>query len=86
MSDTTRELYEAATALLPFLEASTDRIDLDQLIPLGETPAQRLRRKADELEAKDAAIQRFRAAVAAFEPPDDHAGLLKEHRLDDERS
>ena len=32
-----------------------------------ETPAQRLRREADEIEAKDAAIKRFRAAVAAFE-------------------
>ena len=32
-----------------------------------ETPAEKLRRQADELEAKDAAIARFRAAVAAFE-------------------
>jgi len=31
-----------------------------------ETPADSLRREADEMEAKDAAIKRFRAAVAAF--------------------
>ena len=31
-----------------------------------ETPAQRLRRDADEMEAKDAAIERLRVAVAAL--------------------
>ena len=75
------ELLEAAKALLPFLKASTDHFDMlaeadtnppSEAIALirshqrpRETPAQRLRREADELEAKDAAIQRFRTAVAA---------------------
>ena len=69
----TDELYEAALALLPYLNASTDGLELTALerlkrvAPLeGETTAQRLRREADELEAKDAAIRRFRNAVAAF--------------------
>ena len=31
-----------------------------------EAPAERLRREADEMEAKDAAVKRFRAAVAAM--------------------
>jgi hypothetical protein len=84
MTDKDRELYEAAKALLPFLKASTDDFKLDPLTwlrqtkaPEGETPAQRLRREAEAeaIEAKDAAIQRFRAAVAAFEPPSEHQDL-----------
>jgi hypothetical protein len=46
------------------LKASTDAMPPE---PPLETPAQRLRREADEMEAKDAAIERLRAAVAAFE-------------------
>ncbi len=62
------ELYEAARALLPFLA------DDDELSPIqhlkrfvSETPAQRMRREADEIDAKDRAIARLRAAVAAYE-------------------
>ena len=69
----TDELYEAAKALLPYLEASTDGMELDAFEylrrnsrPKGETPAQRMRREADDLEAKDSAIKRFRDAVAAL--------------------
>jgi hypothetical protein len=58
------ELLEAALVLLPFLKTSTDAMLPE---PPLETPAQRLRREADEMEAKDAAIERLRAAVAAFE-------------------
>jgi hypothetical protein len=69
MSGKAQELYEAATALLPFLEASTDPSDYlnKALQHKDETQAQRLRRQADEIEAKDAAIHRFRAAAVAFE-------------------
>jgi hypothetical protein len=74
VSDKSRELFEAARALLPFLNASTDDRELSALDylrknspPACETTAQRLRREAGEIEAKDAAINRFRAAVAAFE-------------------
>ena len=61
------ELYEAARALLPFLAD-------DELSPIqhlkrfvSETPAQRMRREADEIDAQDRAIARLRAAVAAYE-------------------
>jgi hypothetical protein len=73
MTEKTMELIEAALMLLPHLKASTDDLKLEPLdylrknaTPKGETPAQRMRREADELEAKDAAILRFRAAIAAF--------------------
>ena len=61
------ELLEAAKALLPFLETSKDRLDgyWEKLRPLSR--ADRLRQEADEIEAKDAAILRFRAAIAAAE-------------------
>ena len=39
-----------------------------------ETPAQRLRRKADEIEAMDAAILHLRYAVEAFEEEKLHDG------------
>ena len=46
----------------------------DELSPIqhlkrfvSETPAQRMRREADEFDAKDRAIARLRAAVAAYE-------------------
>jgi len=63
------ELYAAAKAMLPFLEVSTDESAYFKKVleHKGETQAQRLRRQADEIEAKDAAIVRFRAAVAAAE-------------------
>jgi hypothetical protein len=64
MTEKTMELLEAALVLLPFLKTSTDAMPPE---PPLETPAQRLRREADEMEAKDAAIERLRAAVAAFE-------------------
>jgi len=76
VTEKTMELLEAALVLLPFLKTSTDSCNEikkadatlpdDAIAPL-ETPAQRLRREADEMEAKDAAIERLRAAVAAFE-------------------
>ena len=82
MTDKSAELLEAAKALLPYLEASTDHRNIlvamseagpDELQKLSEesrarnriSPADRLRKQADELEAKDAVIKRFRAAVAA---------------------
>jgi hypothetical protein len=74
VSDAARELFEAAKAVLPFLKASTDDSELSALEylertspPPCETTARRLQREADEIEAKDAVIERFRAAVAAFE-------------------
>jgi hypothetical protein len=83
MTEKTMELLEAALVLLPYLKTSTDQyndikkadtLPPDEAIALlrkgtrpPETPAQRLRREADEMEAKDAAIERLRAAVAAFE-------------------
>jgi len=74
VSDAARELLEAAKAVLPFLKVSTDDSELSALEylkrtspPPCETTAQRLRREASEIEAKDAVIKRFRAAVAAFE-------------------
>jgi hypothetical protein len=73
MSNKTQELYAAALAVLPCLRASTDDLKLSDLEylkkgrpPAGETPAQRLRREADEIEQRDAVIKRFRDAVAAF--------------------
>lgn len=83
MSDAT-ELLEAAKAVLPYLEASTDHRDFlveidgksqDAIKALTTelrereriSPAERLRKQADEIEAKDAVIKRFRAAVAALE-------------------
>ena len=85
MRDTARELYEAAKALLPFLKASTDDSELSTIDylrknspPACETTAQRLRREADEIEAKDAAINRFRKAVAALEPFGDNTELYRE--------
>jgi DNA-binding PadR family transcriptional regulator len=84
MTDQHIQLLEAAKALLPYLEASTDH--RDSLIAISESgkedlkrlneefkarerisPADRLRQQADEIEAKDAVIKRFRAAVAAQE-------------------
>ena len=64
MTDKTDELIEAAKALLPHLESSTDKHQGfgDLMLPRVE----RLRKEAADLEAKDAAIKRFRAAVAAF--------------------
>lgn len=40
---------------------------IDRKPPRDETPAQKLRREAEEIEAKDSVIKRFRDAVAAFE-------------------
>jgi hypothetical protein len=83
MNDKTTELLEAAKAVLPFLEASNDKRDRILAVETSEearrkvredfdasmklSPVERLRREVDELEAKDTAILRFRAAVAAFE-------------------
>ena len=68
MADT-NDLIEAAKAVLPYLKASTDPSTYfaTALQHKDETRPQRLRREADEIEAKDAVIGRFRAAVAAFE-------------------
>ena len=77
MSEKERELLAASAALLPFLEASTDRssgywarVESEREL----SKAERLRREADEIEAKDAAIVRFRKAVAAFHPLGDNTG------------
>ena len=76
MSERERALYEAAVALLPHLEASTDKRGAAWMEEVRNyTRAQRLRREADEIEARDAAIERFRKAVAALAPPDDNTGL-----------
>lgn len=83
MTDKTAELLEAAKAVLPFLQASTDHRDYLRSIRTAtleedkkalekawkqdeQSPADRLRKQADEIEAKDAAIKRFRDAVAAL--------------------
>jgi len=61
------ELFEAAKALLPLL---SEEDELDPIAHLkrhmNETPAQRLRREADEIEARERAIERLRAAVKAY--------------------
>jgi hypothetical protein len=76
-------LLAAARALLPYLETSTDPSDdmsgwtIDQMqaetrrrIDNGKRPeAQRLRDRADQVEAQEAAIWRFRKAVAAIDTP-----------------
>jgi hypothetical protein len=74
MSGSASDLLWAAKELLRFLKASTDDLELEPFKYLkkeaareDETPAQRLRRKADEMEATDIAIKRLREVVAAFE-------------------
>ena len=60
-------MLEAAKALLPYLEASTDKTGDAWFEKLkGLSRAGRLRKEADEIEAKDAAIKRFREAVEAL--------------------
>jgi hypothetical protein len=66
--DNEHELFAAAKALLPHLHASTDKPE-DCITTFRLSRAQRLRREADEIEAKDAAIERFRAAMAALAAP-----------------
>jgi hypothetical protein len=68
-----RELLEAAVALLPHIKASTDKLTnsyVDKF--LNATDAERLRQQADAIEARDAAILRFRAAVAAINEAGTH--------------
>lgn len=72
-----QELYEAGLQLHPFLEASTDQLDQPDFSDLAAaaewlkqknamTDAERLRRRAAKIEAKDAAIHRFRKALNAI--------------------
>lgn len=73
MDELTQELVAASLQLQPFLKASTDKRDEDTTMErleefLGRTPAERLRREAEEIEAKDAAVIRFRKALAAIAP------------------
>ena len=56
-----QELYEASVQLRPFLRATGDPYDPKRLT-LQHTP-DGLREQAKQMEAKDAAIKRFRAAL-----------------------
>jgi hypothetical protein len=69
MSGSASDLLWAAKTLLPFLKTSTDDPAYlkKKAAPESETPAQRLRREADEMEFKDAVIERFRDVVATLE-------------------
>lgn len=60
--DATRELIDAARELLPYLETEPR----DALLKMDLSPADRLRAQADQLEAKEAAIRRFRKAMEPF--------------------
>lgn len=76
MDELTQELVAASLQLRPFLKASTDKryegSALDHLQELyAGTPADRLRRDAEEMEAHDAAVIRFRNALAAVAPTPD---------------
>jgi hypothetical protein len=66
MSEKTRELLAASAGLLPFLEASTDKMGEAYWANTRLSRAERLRREADEIEARDAAIKRFRTAINAI--------------------
>lgn len=59
-----REFISAAKALLLHLKTSTDEETVLFSSHLKESAAQRLRRRADEVEAEEAAIWRFRKAAA----------------------
>ena len=68
MTDKEQELYEAAKAILPLLRLSYENSSYDELAERARVPrSQRLRQDADELDARDAIILRFRAAIAAIE-------------------
>lgn len=58
-----QELYEAGLRLRPFLKASTDEYVFSTS---NKTQAERLRAEADEIEARDAAINSFRSALDAM--------------------
>lgn len=64
------EIFEAAKAMLPYLQLSTepDRPTVSLETELGPlvSPAKELRQQAEEIEKKDQVITRFRAALAAF--------------------
>jgi hypothetical protein len=90
LSDKHTELLEAAKAVLPLLKASTDKLaepertmtaaellaDIQKSRAEMSVPrAEKLRREADEIEAKDAAILRFRSAIDAFGEPVDPDNL-----------
>lgn len=70
-----QELYEAGLQLRPFLETSNGPEPFANFEEgaawikqrNSETEAQRLRRQAERLEAKDAAVTRFRNALNAME-------------------
>ena len=66
MNDKAMELFAAASELLPFWEASTDKTNRPYWMDATLSRAERLRREADDIEARDAAILKFRAAMAAF--------------------
>lgn len=62
------DMIEAAKAILPYLHASDD---LDERISFAIytrplSGVERLRKEADELERKDAAIHAFRRAFSSF--------------------
>lgn len=63
-----QELADAARALLPHLETSSDPMDENLSMEdversLARSDAEKLRQQADEIEAMEAAIWRFRKAV-----------------------
>lgn len=69
MTDKYTELLEAAKAIFPYLDLSSEETSAywarsDWKRPLSK--ADRLRAEADEIEARDAKILRLRAAVASF--------------------
>lgn len=67
MTDKVQELYDAAFAVLPYLDASTDPFDLYAHAERGRLSAgDRLRKEAEEADKRDAAILRLREALANF--------------------
>jgi hypothetical protein len=67
MSDKAQELYDAAFAVLPYLKASTDPYNFNEMGKDHNLSAgDRLRKEAEAADRKDAAILRFREALTEF--------------------
>jgi len=68
MTDKVQELYDAAFEVLPYLRASVDPYDAISSIaaPARLSASDRLRKEAEEADKRDAAILRFREALANF--------------------
>jgi hypothetical protein len=71
MTDLTDELLAASRALLPHLKTSSDplphRTIAEIQSELASSASEDLRRRADAIEEKEAAIWRLRKAVAALD-------------------